>query len=443
MKLSRGTLVRGISWTVLAYALGQLFRFASNLVLTRLLAPELFGIIAIVNSVRLGVDLLTDVGIGQNMVYNKASDRPDFYNTAWTLQIIRGFCLWVAGSLAAVPISHFYNAPILAYVIPVASLPFLLGGFVSTGSYLALKRMQFVRTNVFELLLEMISSMVNILFAVISPTVWALLSGVIVAAVARMVGSYFIIPGIRHRLGISGQYARDILGYSKWIFVSSVVFFLSMNFDSLYLGKAGSLELLGVYGVARVLSQQLVALVARLSTAFVFPMVASSNEKTRDNLRREVKLHRAIFLLATATVLSFIAVVGDLLVAVLYDQRYQAAGWMLPILVMGAWFSILCTVNESILLGLGKPSYTAIANCVKFCWLLVGIPFAYQKFGTVGVVTVVAISDLWRYFPVLLGQVRERFSFAAQDLIITSCAIVLMGFWELVRWQFGFGITPI
>ena len=222
------------------------------------------------------------------------------------------------------------------------------------GRYLAQKRVQFVRLNLFEMSLEFLAVVVNIAAALISPTIWALIFGGVVAAAARMFGSYFLVPGIRHRFYISRLYLEEIFRFSRWIFLSSIVFFLSMNFDSLYLGKAGPLKLLGVYGIARALSQQIVTLVGRLNNTFVFPFIASSSEKPRNELRRQVMPIRAVFLLLTAAGLSLIAVGGDLLVAVLYDQRYQAAGVMLPLFIVGAWFSILCTVNKSILLGLGN-----------------------------------------------------------------------------------------
>src|SRR6476619_6226173 len=129
MKFSRTTLLRGVGWTVSVFAGAQLLRFASNVVLTRLLSPELFGIVAIVHSVRMGIELLSDVGIAQNLVYNRNSDKPEFYNTAWTLQVARGLLLWLVSCICAVPMAHIYNAPILIYVIPVASSTFIFSGF--------------------------------------------------------------------------------------------------------------------------------------------------------------------------------------------------------------------------------------------------------------------------------------------------------------------------
>ena len=59
------------------------------------------------------------------------------------------------------------------------------------------------------------------------------------------------------------------------------------------------------------------------------------------------------------------------------------------------------------------------------------------------VVVAVAISDIWRYLPVLVGQVRERFSFAAQDLFITVAAFAFVALWEWLRWTIGLGVSPV
>ena len=83
-------LSKKIGWTVGTFGLIQLIRFAINIVLTRLLAPELFGTMLIVNSLRTGIDLVLDVGIGQSIIQNKFGEHPSFYVTAWSIQLVRG-----------------------------------------------------------------------------------------------------------------------------------------------------------------------------------------------------------------------------------------------------------------------------------------------------------------------------------------------------------------
>ena len=106
MKLPVDKLVNGAIWTAGGFGIGQAFRFATNIVLARMLAPELFGLMVIVNTVRLGTELISDIGVTQNIVYSKHSDDPRFYNTAWTLQVIRSIILWALIAIAAVPIAE-------------------------------------------------------------------------------------------------------------------------------------------------------------------------------------------------------------------------------------------------------------------------------------------------------------------------------------------------
>ena len=80
----------GSLWTIAGYGTTQVLRFASNLLLARWLFPQAFGLMAIVNGVIQGLAMLSDVGIGQSIIRHHRSDDPEFYNTAWTLQIHTG-----------------------------------------------------------------------------------------------------------------------------------------------------------------------------------------------------------------------------------------------------------------------------------------------------------------------------------------------------------------
>src|SRR3569833_424456 len=99
------SMVARLGWTTLGYGAVQVLRLVSNVVLARLLAPPIFGLMAIVNTVRTGVELLSDVGILQNIVSNPGGDQPNFYNTAWTIQAVRGLALAICCLLLAAPIA--------------------------------------------------------------------------------------------------------------------------------------------------------------------------------------------------------------------------------------------------------------------------------------------------------------------------------------------------
>lgn len=439
--ISRILLLKGAMWTVGAFGAGQLLRLVSNIILTRLLAPELFGIMQIVQTLRNGAELFSDVGIGQTIIYDESANDPDFYNTAWSLQSVRGIFLWLALSSLAGPIASFYREPVLVAVIPVAVFATVLWGFSSISRPLLQKRMKFSTLTAFELTIGLTSSAVTIVFAYFSPTVWALVFGNLFAATILMIGSHFLLPGIQQRFHIVKRYARRILSFGKWIFLSSIIYFLSSNFDRLYLAKTIPLALLGIYGLARALSELASAVVMGVSGNVVFPFIASHSHMPRAELRRQLAPIRVKFLLLTGLGLSAFAATADLAIRVLYDQRYHAAAWMLPILIIGAWFSIVSSVNESTVMGLGRPNYTAFANAAKFAFLLLGLTLGVARYGVAGGVVAVAVSDLCRYVPVLVGLVRERFSFGRQDAVATLVLFGLVAFWEWLRWSAGLGTS--
>lgn len=431
MKLLPRTILTRLGWSTAGYGVVQALKLVNNVVLARLLAPELFGIMVIVNSVRTGIELTSDIGIGQNIVSNPRAEQPEFYDTAWSLQVLRGLGLGLLCVALAWPVAWFYRNPQLSGIFAVASLFFVFAGFESTGRFIAQKNLRLVALNAFEVSYWTLSVAAHIIFALISPTIWALVFGGIVSSAAVMVTSFMLTPGIRHRFVLERQSVREIMHFGRWVFLSSIVYFLAMNFDRLYMARAVPLAILGTYGIARSLADILNLMVARLGNLIVFPMVAAATGTTAE-LRVRLARHRPLMLLAAAAAVAGFTAISDLITGILYDSRYQAAGQMLPTLSIGVWFAILSTLNESVLLGIGKPVYGASANVSKFAWLLIGLPIAVHYHGIAGAVVVIASAELIRYVPLWFAQRREGLSFARQDAMMTIVMLAMaVGFREI------------
>jgi O-antigen/teichoic acid export membrane protein len=441
MTLLSFSLLRGLGWTVATYGLSQLLRLVTNIGLARLLTPEIFGAMLIIASLRTGLDLISDLGIGQNIVQSNDAEDPRFYTTAWTLQIIRGLILWLVCTLAASPLAQLYDSPLLRIAMPIAAFYFIFIGCTSISLYLVQKRLRVALLNGFDIAMDAVASTAVVAFAYLHPSVLSIIIGSLVATATRMIASYFLLPDIRHTFYISRRYTHQIISFGKWIFISSIVYFLSTTFDRLYLGTVIPLALLGIYGIARTLSDLMGGLAGRLANLIIFPLIASSSHIPKDTLRRRLASIRFRFMLPTAVAFSFFVSTADLLIAVLYDSRYRAAGWMVSVLNIGVWFAIICNLNGSVLLGFGKPVYGAAGSIVKFMCILVGLPFGLSTYGVLGAVIVIAFSDFCRYFPILYGQLRERFSFGTQDLVATAVMLTSMAILQYVRWSLNLGTS--
>jgi O-antigen/teichoic acid export membrane protein len=97
--------MRSSAFTALGYGASQAMRLASNLVLTRLLFPEAFGMMALVSVFIVGLTMFSDVGVGPSILQHRRGDDRDFLNTAWTVQVIRGGILWIMTLALALRIS--------------------------------------------------------------------------------------------------------------------------------------------------------------------------------------------------------------------------------------------------------------------------------------------------------------------------------------------------
>lgn len=210
--------IHGAAWTLLSYGLSNVLRLVSNLILTRLLYPELFGLMALVQTVITGLNLFSDIGFGPNIVQNKRGDEPNFLNTAWTLQVIRSLIIWVFCILLAWPAANFYGRSELLWLLPIVGLSNMISGFQSTSVYTLSRHMDFRRHEIFVLVEQVISLTVMLVWARIHPSIWALVAGNLTATFVRLIWTHWLIPGVRNRFFWDKEAVKEFFTFGRWIF---------------------------------------------------------------------------------------------------------------------------------------------------------------------------------------------------------------------------------
>lgn len=191
--------IRGAIWTTAGYGISLVLRFASNIVLTRWLEPDLFGLMSLVYVFIVGLHLFSDLGLNTSVVQNKRGDEPAFLNTAWSLQILRGLLLWGICLVIAIPVSQFYGEPRLAILLPIVGFNAVLSGFNSTSLFTLNRHLSVKQLALFELSSQIVSLAVMLIWARISPSIWALVIGGTVSAVFQLIVSHRLNKGERNR----------------------------------------------------------------------------------------------------------------------------------------------------------------------------------------------------------------------------------------------------
>ena len=149
--------MRGSLWTIAGFGGGQVLRLGSNLILTRLLAPNAFGLMALINVFIICLEMLSDIGVHAAIIHNKRGDDPEFLRTACTIGVIRGVLLWIVSCLIAWPVAVFYNEPRLMLMIPISGLIVLIMGFQTRALAQHNRHMNLERLTVLQLVAQAIS----------------------------------------------------------------------------------------------------------------------------------------------------------------------------------------------------------------------------------------------------------------------------------------------
>ncbi|NJK41527.1 MAG: oligosaccharide flippase family protein [Acaryochloridaceae cyanobacterium SU_2_1] len=430
-------LIRGTLWTLLGYGGGQVLRFAGNLILTRLLFPDLFGLMALTHIFVIGLELFSDLGLNWSVIQNKRGDDPVFLNTAWTVDVLRGCLLWLGCWCIAWPVAQLYGYPDLAWLIPLVGLSTIFSGFKSTAIATLERHLKVKEQVFFELTSQAIGLTVMVVWAYLSPGILALALGGLTTSFIKMVWSHYLIPGPKNKFAWEKESLTELLTLGRWIFFSTALTFLAEQTDRLMLGSIFPLGLLGVYGIALTLSDLPYQVMMSISNKVIFPAINKNIDQPQDLLFAKILRNRQPFLWASIALILGLVSCGDLLIKTLYDQRYLEATWMLPLLALGIWPRLLSQINEPYLCALGKFQYLTLGNFSRLVFTVLGIWLGSKYFGHPGAVIGIALNDLFYYLVINYGLWRQGLNALWQDGLATGLLLGLILLVCLLRIQLG------
>jgi O-antigen/teichoic acid export membrane protein len=405
------------------YGSSQALRLLGNLILWRLLYSEAFGLMALVNVFMQGLVMFSDIGIGPGIIQSDRGEDPRYLNTAWTIQILRGWALCLAACLLAWPIALFYKEPQLVHLIPVAALSSVISGFNSTSLFTQTRKIHLGKLTAVDLLSQIVSLVVTVAWAWFHRTVWALVIGGLASNIVRLILSHKYLPGIRNRLLWDRECVGALLRFGRWIFLSTLLTFTVMQSDRLIFGKLIPIGLLGVYSIALTWAILPISVVGGVLGSVVFPVLSRLHQSGKDFSEAYLKARLPWAILAGWASAGLIAG-GPTLIRLLYDSRATSAGWVIQILAAGTWLLVLETSNGVALLALGQPKWVAAGNAAKLIGMLFLIPLGFSSYSFPGAVAGFAASELFRYTTSVIGSRRYKVACLGQDLRLTTLTIV-------------------
>lgn len=380
----RARALRGSGWTIAGFGASQALRLTSNLILTRLLFPEAFGLMALAQVFLTGLNMLSDIGVGPSIVQNKRGDDPDFLATAWTLQIIRGVVLFLGMCVIAYPVSLIYDEPMLFPILMLIGLTALTAGFQSIGMATANRKMSLGRLTTIDLISQGMGIFTMVVWAAYHPTVWALVAGGVLASAVRVGAGHRLLPSAGNRLYFERNAASEIFHFGKWVFVATAMTYFGGEGLRLIQGYIVSIETLGIISIAGMLALVTNLLIVRIGGMVLFPALAQIHLERPEELAHKLRESRTKLFLMSLPMFVVLIVFGRDLITLMYDDRYLAAGGYLVIMATSAAVNAQRTPFGMVLIATGDSFGHAVIMFVRACARMAAVYIGFRMYGIEG-----------------------------------------------------------
>ena len=401
LSLRRRVLNAG-KWSLVGYGLGQTIRFGTNLLMTRILAPEMFGVMGVVSVIMIGLTLFSDLGLKPSIIQNQRGNEPTFLNTAWVVQILRGIFLWligltialflvVAGRFGAVPRASVYADSQLPLLIVAMSFVAVIDGLGSTKLIEANRNLSLVRITFVGIASQIAALLWMVGWSLFDRSVWVLASGGICSSLVRTILSHAALPGTTNRFHWDKSAFNEIFHFGKWIMIGSIIGFFAINGDRLLLGGLVNSSVLGAYVIAYLIFDSINQLLTRIIVDVSFPTLSEVARERPARLKASYYKFHTYIASCAYFFAGALAVAGPRLIWLLYDVRYDQAGSMLQILA-AALATIPYSIAARCFIVLGKPSYLSYIGGIRLITLVIGIIVGLHIFGVLGSICGIVLS---------------------------------------------------
>lgn len=351
-----------------------------TLILARLLLPDDFGLIAIAITATGFLFNITNLGMAPALVQGENMD-DTHYDSAWTLDLMRSFLLFIITVAAAPLIAQIFAEPRAVPIIQVLAIrPFIEA--MTSIKVVALNRNLTFRPLA---VLRIIEAVVNTVLAIIFAKewgAWALVVGAIGGTISIVVVSYLLAP-YRPRLIITRETIKPLINFGRWIFAANLVALLGNSILRVLISRQYGAAGLGIYFMASQLAFLPGDVAGEAVGAVAFPLFA----RLQNEVSQAIRVFRAIFSGLAAVlypVCASIVVLAPSLTKEILGPNWVGTEDIIRILALVVMFGIFGDVAVSVFKGLGQPYIIVVLEItqstvtISLVWLLT------QRFGLVG-----------------------------------------------------------
>lgn len=410
----------GVLWKFLEKISSQLISFIVSTILARILLPEQYGVIAIVNVFIMLADVFLTSGLGNSLVQKKDSDQRDF-STVFYINLFISFVLYGVFFVSAPYIAKFYNNNVLTNVLRVLGLRVIISSYGSIQQAYISRHMCFKKTSIVTIFATMISGASGIVLALTGAGVWALVAQQLILVICQNIFLFLVIRW-KPAFYFSIERAKELWPYGSRILFANFLDTLSTQMRSLLIGKSYSNSDLAYYNRGDAYPQLVLSSINNTLHIVLF----ASYSKEQDDINAIKNLVRKTIRFGTYLVFPMMAglvIIAEPFITILLTEKWMGCVPYLKIACFSYATWILQIVNQEAIMALGKSnSYlrlTTARSLFSFITLFISL-----RFGVMHIALSALLTNVFSTF--LVMHYSERFfGYTVLELINDICPNLL------------------
>lgn len=351
-------------------------------ILSRLLTPSDFGVLAIAHTVESFSMIFSQIGIGPAIVQRKNLEKQHI-QTGFVISIILGsfftWIIWLCAPLA----SNFFRIEALSTVLKGMSIVFIIKGLSLVAESLLQRRLKFKVLAIIEVISYTIGyGVIGIFLAYMKFGVWALVWAVISQGILKSAIMLILQPHAK-KLSFDLRACKGLLNFGVGYSIANIANHIALEGDKLVVGRYLGPGQIGLYSR----SYQMMGMPASLFGGIIDKVLFPVMSKVQDDTVKMAKAYRRGVALVSLVVLPSSAVMLVLapeIVNFLLGSQWTDAIVPFQILITGMLFRTSYKISSSVARAMGAVYRRAWRQIVYAFFVIVGA-FIGCHYGIIGV----------------------------------------------------------
>ena len=349
-------------WSFLEQASVIIIQFVVQIVLARLLAPEIFGVLAIILVVVNILNVLAQSGLGSALIQDNDADEQAFSTAVW-LSLGFAALLYLLVYFLSGPIALFYGMVDLDLYIRVLSLCIFFNAFNSIQRSYLQKTMNFRSLFLMNLFALIASGIVGIVMAYSGAGIWALIAQTIVqSAIACLVMA--ILTPLKISFTFSIHKAKSLFSYGWKMCMTGVLATAYNSVSELIIGKTCTSGDLGLYSQGRKWPIAAIGAITNAVANVLFPALARLKEDRAAFQNAIIRaLQSGTYIIAPLCFL--LAVIAEPLIVILLTDKWISCVPVFQVTCVSYCVLMLQLVNLRAYMALGDSGLYMKLHIIK------------------------------------------------------------------------------